>query len=507
MIKLKTILLLIILLYLSSCSVKESNSKPNIVLIYVDDLGYGDVGCYGAVGVETPNVDKLAESGIKFTDAHCPAATCTPSRYALLTGRYAFRNNAAVLPGDAPLLIDPNKPTLPGMLKKNGYKTAVVGKWHLGLGNGNLNWNVEIKPGPLEVGFDYSFIIPATGDRVPCVFVENHEVVGLDKNDPLKVSYKEKIGNLPTGFSNPEILKQQADSQHSCTIINGISRIGYMDGGEKAWWVDENFPDILVGKATKFIEENKDNPFFLYLAFHDIHDPRVPNERFVGKSTMGPRGDAIAQMDWCTGQIIKKLEQLKLDKNTLVIFTSDNGPVLNDGYFDQAVELLGEHKPWGPYRGGKYSAFEAGTRIPAIVYWPTVVKHEVSNAVWSQVDLYNSIANLIGYKLENNEAPDSYNMLNTILGKSHESRKVLLEESYTNSVRKGNWKYIAPIKGSSPNWIAKKGIESGLSNNEQLYNLKNDIHEENNLAVKYSKKMDSLKLELKYILENKKSRY
>lgn len=505
MLYLKTFLVFILLIFLSSCA-KDEILKPNIVLFYVDDLGFGDVGCYGAIGVETPNVDKLANSGVRFTDSHCAAATCTPSRYSILTGSYAFRNNAQILPGDAPLLIGPQTQTLPGMLQKNGYKTAIVGKWHLGLGNGNLDWNKDIKPGPLEVGFDYSFIIPATGDRVPCVYVENHNVVGLKKNDPITVSYLEKVGILPTGLSNPEMLQQQADTQHSNTIINGISRIGYIDGGEKAWWVDEEFPNMLVGKANKFIENNKENPFFLYFSFHDIHVPRVPNKRFVGKSTMGPRGDAIAQMDWCTGEIITKLEELNLDENTLVIFTSDNGPVLNDGYEDMAVELLGKHKQSGPFRGGKYSAYEAGTRIPSIVYWPNVVSKKVSNAIWSQVDLYNSIANLIGYKLENNEAPDSYNMLNTILGKSNEDRSVLLEESFTKGIRKGSWKYISPVIGSVPDWMANKGIESGLSNEDQLYNLENDIAERNNLAKINIDRLDSLKLQLKLILENEKTR-
>ncbi|MCB9249460.1 MAG: arylsulfatase [Ignavibacteriales bacterium] len=505
MLYLKTFLVFILLIFLSSCA-KDEIRKPNIVLIYVDDLGYGDIGCYGAIGVKTPNLDNLANSGVRFTDSHCAAATCTPSRYSILTGSYAFRNNAQILPGDAPILIGPQTQTLPGMLQKNGYKTAIVGKWHLGLGNGNLDWNKDIKPGPLEVGFDYSFIIPATGDRVPCVYVENHNVVGLEKNDPITVSYLEKVGILPTGLSNPEMLQQQADTQHSNTIINGISRIGYMEGGEKAWWVDEEFPNMLVGKANKFIENNKENPFFLYFSFHDIHVPRVPNKRFVGKSTMGPRGDAIAQMDWCTGEIINKLEELNIDENTLVIFTSDNGPVLNDGYEDMAVELLGEHKQSGPFRGGKYSAYEAGTRIPSIVYWPNVVSKKVSNAIWSQVDLYNSIANLIGYKLANNEAPDSYNMLNTILGKSNEDRSVLLEESFTKGIRKGSWKYISPVSGSVPDWMANKGIESGLSNDEQLYNLDNDIAERNNLAKINIDRLDSLKLQLKLILENEKTR-
>ncbi len=497
--------LLLTIVFTYNC-LASNKSKPNIIIIYADDLGYADVGCYGAIGVQTPNIDKLAQEGLRFTDAHSPAATCTPSRYSLLTGSYAFRNDAKILPGDAPLLIQPETSTIAGMLKKKGYKTAVVGKWHLGLGNGNLNWNEEIKPGPNEVGFDYSFIIPATGDRVPCVFVENHNVVGLEKDDPLFVNYNKKIGDLPTGLSNPELLKMPADTQHSCTIINGISRIGYMDGGEKAWWVDENFPYVLTGKAEKFIEDNKDKPFFLYLAFHDIHVPRSPNPRFVGKSSMGPRGDAIVQLDWCTGQIIKKLKELDLDKNTLVIFTSDNGPILNDGYSDRAVEKVGKHKPGGPYRGAKYSIFEAGTRVPAIVYWPGKVKSSVSDALWSQVDLYASFADLVNYKLDDKEAPDSHDVLDAILGRSKTGRETMLEEAFSLAIREGNWKYIAPVHGTIPEWMANKGVEPGLSQLDQLYNLSTDIYEKNNLKNDRKDKLEELKKKLNYILNDNMTR-
>jgi len=304
--------------------------KPNIIIIYIDDLGYGDVSYNGAIGVKTPNIDRLANNGLQLTDGHCSAATSTPSRYSLLTGSYAFRNDAAILPGDAPLLIRPGTPTLPAMLQKAGYTTGVVGKWHLGLGNGDIQWNGVIVPGPLEIGFNYSFLVPATLDRVPCVFVENHEVVNLDPKDPIEVNYNHKIGNDPTGLEHPEMLKFKADVQHSCTIIDSVSRIGYMSGGNSARWKDDEIADILTEKAKVFINKNKNKPFFLYLAFTEPHVPRVPNLRFVGKSTMGPRGDVIVEMDWATGEIVKTLEDLGISNNTMIIFSSDNGPILND---------------------------------------------------------------------------------------------------------------------------------------------------------------------------------
>ena len=351
------IISLLLILTISSCTQKRSGTsgKPNIVIIYVDDLGYGDLSCYGATAVKTPNVDKLAQNGLLFTDAHCSASTCTPSRYSLLTGSYAFRNDAAILPGDAPLIIDPAQETVADMLKKAGYATGVVGKWHLGLGDGSPDWNAEIKPGPLEIGFDYSFLIPATPDRVPTVFVENHKVVNLDSKDPISVDYNKRIGKEPTGLENPELLKIKADTQHSGTIVNGISRIGFMAGGRQAYWKDEEFATVLTAKAREFIVDHKDEPFFLFFSLPNIHVPRAPGPRFAGANKLGPRGDAIAEMDWMTGEITKALRELGIEENTLVILSSDNGPVLDDGYSDKASELNGTHKPAGTYKGGKYS--------------------------------------------------------------------------------------------------------------------------------------------------------
>ncbi|PQO43156.1 sulfatase family protein [Blastopirellula marina] len=492
---LKTINLALAALLVAALLTPAANAaKPkNIVLIYADDIGYGDFSCYGATTFSTPNVDRIAEEGLQFTDGHCGSATCTPSRYSLLTGRYAWRKKGTgILPGNASLIIPTNEVTLPSMLRDAGYTTGVVGKWHLGLGDGNVNWNGKIAPGPLECGFDYSFLIPATGDRVPCVYVENHHVVGLDPNDPIEVSYSKPVGDEPTGKDNPELLKMKLSVGHDKTIVNGISRIGYMTGGKSARWVDEDMADDITEKAVAFIDDNAkaDKPFFLYFSTHDIHVPRVPHPRFVGKSGHGPRGDAILQFDWCVGQILDALDRNHLADDTLLILSSDNGPVLDDGYVDQAVELLGEHKPAGPFRGGKYSFFEGGTRVPTIVRWPSVVKPGESDALVCQIDLLTSLAKLTGQELPAEAAPDSLDVMDALLGKTTIGRDELVEHAGRLSLRSGEWKYIA-----------------GQGKNQaQLYNLTQDIGEEKNLAQASPEKLKEMEVRLQTIREAGRTR-
>ncbi|GAB3657176.1 sulfatase-like hydrolase/transferase [Echinicola sediminis] len=468
-------------------------------MIYVDDLGYGDIGVNGAIGVETPHVDKLAKEGLNFTDAHSSAATCTPSRYSLLTGSYAFRNKAAILEGDAPLIIDTEMATLPKMLQKSGYRTGVVGKWHLGLGDGTIDWNKRVGPGPAEVGFDYSFLIPATGDRVPCVYLENQVVINLDPSDPISVSYGSRIDGYPLGSEYPELLKQYTDPYHLGAVINGISRIGYMNGGKSALWVDEEIPFVLTDKATSFMASVNEQPFFLYFSLHDIHQPRIANVQFIEKSGMGPRGDVIAQMDWCVGEIMKALKESGREENTIVIFTSDNGPILDDGYVDYARELVGNHRPAGPFKGTKYSVFEGGTRVPTIVHWPDRVKPGVSDALLSQVDLYASLAHLIGHEITAGEAPDSKELLGAWMGEIGKGRDFLLEEAYTFGLRFKHWKYIQPRPGNVPQWLKDKYVDPGFSPDEQLYDLAVDPYETNNLAAKHPEVVAKMKKRLEEI--------
>ncbi len=468
--------------------------KPNIVIILADDLGYGDASCYGATRIKTPNIDRVAQGGRRFTDAHTTSATCTPSRLALLTGRYPWRRaDAKILPGDAPLLIKPGAATLPALLQKGGYTTGAVGKWHLGLGDGQIDWNGEIKPGPLEIGFNTCFILPATGDRVPCVYVQDHRVVGLVPGDPIQVRYDAPVGNEPTGKMNPELLKYRPSHGHDMAIVNGVSRIGYMSGGQAARWIDEDMADVITQRATKFIEANRAKPFFLYFATHDIHVPRLPHARFVGKSGQGLRGDATLSFDWSVGQVLDTLDRLGLSENTLVIVSSDNGPVLDDGYQDSAVEKLGGHLPAGPLRGGKYSAFEAGTRVPFIARWPKRVKPGVSPALVTQVDLLATLAALAGQSLAGTDGLDSRDASAALLGTDDRGRDHIVEHAANGrlGIRQGNWKYIEPGAGQPKN--PNTNIELGNSASPQLYDLSKDLGEKNNVAREHPEKLEELK--------------
>jgi arylsulfatase A-like enzyme len=477
----KTIFPLVVALLVPPAGVCAGGSPPNVVIVYADDLGYGDPSAYGATRFQTPRIDGLAAQGLRLTNAHAAAATCTPSRYAMLTGEYAWRRKGTgVLPGDARLIVEPGRTTLASVMKRAGHRTGVVGKWHLGLGDGRIDWNGDIRPGPREIGFDESFLVPATGDRVPCVYVENGRVVGLDPKDPIEVSYEHPVGDEPTGKAHPELLKMHPSHGHDMTIVNGISRIGYMKGGRAARWVDEDMADVLTAKATAFIERHRDRPFFLYYASHDIHVPRVPHARFAGRSGLGPRGDVILQLDWATGAILDTLDRLKLSDRTLVLFTSDNGPVVDDGYRDEAVEKLGGHRPSGPLRGGKYSAFDGGTRVPMIVRWPGRVKPGVSDALVGQIDFLASFAALIGQSLAREDAPDSLDVLGALLGDSRAGRDSLVEQAGALSLVSGRWKLISPSDG--PKMSVPTNTELGNDPQPQLYDLSVDLGERRNVA-------------------------
>lgn len=477
-----------------AAAIAQTTARPrpkNIVVILADDIGYGDLVCYGATKVRTPNLDKLAAEGLRFTDAHSAAATCTPTRYSLMTGEYAWRKpGTGVLPGNANLIIEPQRTTLPKVLQAAGYRTGCVGKWHLGLGSGNIDWNREIRPGPKETGFEYSFIIPATGDRTPCVYVENGRVAGLDPKDPIEVSYSTPVGKEPTGKDHPELLKIPLSRGHDQTIVNGISRIGYMSGGASARWRDEDMADTITKKATAFIEQHRSSPFFLYFATHDVHVPRVPHPRFR-KSQCGIRCDAIEELDWSVGEILKTLERLGLARDTLVVFTSDNGAVIDDGYADGAEKDLNGHTPSGSLRGGKYSPYEGGTRVPFLLRWPSQVKPGVSDALVCQVDLMASFAALTGQTLAQNAGPDSLDILPALLGRAKAGRETLIEQARVLSVRKGRWKLIPAAKEGQP---------------AELYDLASDLSESKNLASSQPARVEELQSLLTAAKKNGRTR-
>jgi arylsulfatase A-like enzyme len=481
----------------------SAHRKPNLIVLYADDLGFGDVGCYGGRGIPTPNVDRLAREGIRFTDGYSTAATCTPSRYSLLTGQYPWRHpKAAILPGDAPLIIEPGTTTLPSILRGAGYATGVVGKWHLGLGEGNTDWNQELRRTPNDVGFDYSFIMPATNDRVPCVYLENRRVAGLDPADPLEVTYDhaKAFPGEPTGRANPERLKMRYSHGHDCSIVNGVSRVGYMRGGKAAQWVDEDMADVFLGKATDFVRRHKDQPFLLYYAFHQPHVPRLPNPRFVGATKLGPRGDVIAEMDWCVGRMLDTLDELGLAENTIVIFTSDNGPVLDDGYEDGAVELTGSHKPAGPLRGGKYSRFDGGTHVPFLLRWKGQVKPGDSRALVSQLDFCASFAALAGAAVPAGGARDSENVLDAFLGRSPQGRAELVTEGMQKNtlLRQGNWVFLPALGGLR--YSAHTGNETGNCPWDQLFDLTADVGQQRNVAPEHPEKVASLQRRLQELM-------
>ena len=477
--------------------------KPNVIIIYADDLGYGDLSCYGAHRVETPNVDRLADQGIRFTNTHTVASTSTPSRYSLLTGEYAWRRpDTGVAAGNAGMIIRPTQFTMADMFNYAGYATAAIGKWHLGLGDktGTQDWNAPLAASPADLGFDYHYIMAATADRVPCVFIENGEVANYDPSAPIEVSYRKNFPGEPTGKDNPELLYNLKHSHgHDQSIVNGIGRIGYMKGGGKALWKDENIADSITAHAIRFIEQHQDEPFFMYFATNDVHVPRFPHERFRGKSPMGLRGDAILQFDWSVGQLMETLDRLGLTENTLVILSSDNGPVVDDGYADRAVELLGDHKPAGPWRGGKYSNFEGGTRVPAIVRWPgKVAKGEVSDVLMSQIDWMASLGSLIGARLPQEAAPDSRDHLGNLLGTDQTDRPWIIEFSSGLSVCTKDWKYIEPNDGSAMiTWGPK--VETGNCPIPQLYDMRTGDDEKENLSTKHPEKVYELQTILRKV--------
>lgn len=476
----------------------ESSAPPNVVFIFADDLGYGDLSCYGATKVRTPNIDSLAKEGRKFSDAHSASAVCTPSRYALLTGEYPVRAYGGKgvwgpLSPASGLIIDTETLTIGKVFKNKGYKTAALGKWHLGFGVGQNDWSVPLRPGPQDVGFDYYWGVPLVNSGSPYVYVENDTIVGYDPKDPL----------IPGG--KPATATPTFPEEASVKSPNNFG------GAKKAHAIydDEKTGTLMVEKAVSWITENKDHPFFLYFATTNIHHPFTPAPRFKGSSQAGLYGDYIHELDWMVGEVMQCLEKNGLSDNTLVIFTSDNGGMLNLGGRN-AVKA--GHKMNGELLGFKFGAWEGGHRVPFIARWPGKIEAgSNSGQLICNVDMLASFMALTGQDPNSLKNKDSVNVLPALLenpAKQLRSHLLIAPKSEKLlSIRKGKWMYIpgkgsGGFSGSKPNQHAWGGapavafiggknsdIENGRIRKDapqgQLYDLENDLCQTQNVYTQY----------------------
>lgn len=513
---------LVIIFFLGSCqsqpnagekyskSFSGERDSPNVVVINVDDLGYGDVGCYGATKVNTPNIDKLAQEGRRFTDAHAASAVCSPSRYALITGQYPSRIDfwkPVFL--KSPLVIDTAQMTVANVMKEAGYATACIGKWHLGFGTEKpVDWNKELKPGPLELGFDYYFGVPVLNSHPPFVYVENHKVVGLVPEDPMVYGEEAKTREFDEKFDMDAI------------------------GGGKAaheLYEDRKVGTTLKDRAIEWIKEKKEEPFFLYFATTNIHHPFTPAPQFIGKSEAGPYGDFIHELDWMIGEVLNTLEEEGLADNTLVILTSDNGGMLNRG--GQNAWEAG-HRQNANLLGFKFDAWEGGHRVPFIARWPGKIPAGTeSDELLSNVDILATLAALVEQPLKENEGPDSYNMLQAFTGSPPEPVRDHLVISPSRkknlAIRKGKWMYISSqgsggfpgkeigshLLGGAAATKLTGQVNSDIENGKikadappaQLYDLEADPTQKRNLYDEYPEIAKELQALLEKTLQSKRS--
>ncbi len=398
--------------------------RPNIIIINADDLGYGDVGVYGATKVRTPNIDRLAKQGMTFTDAHSASAVCSPSRYALLTGEYPFRADFW-LPvfATSPLTIDTSKTTIASVLKENGYSTAVIGKWHLGFGVSDpVDWNGKLAPGPLELGFDYYFGVPVLNSHPPFVYVENHRVLGLSKDDPL--------------VYGDAAVTREIDEKFDYDVIGGGLAAHQL-------YEDRKVGTLLTETAIGWMRARGSQPFFLYFSTTNIHHPFTPAPQFIGTSRAGAYGDFIHELDWMIGEVLAFLDEAGLAESTLIFFTSDNGAMFNRG--GQTAFETG-HRMNGDLLGVKFGAWEGGHRVPLIARWPGHIKAGAkSAALVANVDFAATLADLLDHPLTGSEAPDSVSFLPVLNGIADAGRDQLVVSAARRdflAIRKGRWVYI-----------------------------------------------------------------
>ncbi|MGJ8654371.1 MAG: sulfatase family protein [Opitutaceae bacterium] len=480
---------------------RQAQDRPNVVLIFADDLGYGDLSCYGATKIQTPNIDKLAANGRRFTDAHSASAVCTPSRYALLTGEYPHRKSLyAPVFLKTGLVVDTAKQTIASVMKDAGYATAIIGKWHLGFGDKTPDWNGELKPGPLELGFDYYYGVPTVNSHAPFVYVENHRVVGLLPEDPLVYGKEAKTKRMPE--------KMQLD------VIGG-------GDAAHALYDDYQVGTHLTEKAVDWIQAREDEKFFLCLSTTNIHHPFTPHPRFQGTSDCGLYGDFVHELDWIVGEVVKALEAKDVLDDTLILITSDNGGMFN--HTGQEAWKMG-HALNGPYLGFKFDAWEGGHRVPFIAHWPKEIEAgTTSDELICNIDMIATFAALTGQQLQDGQGQDSVDVLPALTGKlGSVERDHLLISPFRKShlsIRKGKWMYISGQGGggfTSPK-LGNHGFggpaaitftareNSDIVNGEiktdspsaQLYDLENDPTQTTNLYNKYPEVVEKLDAILK----------
>jgi arylsulfatase A len=474
--------MILLLAVFTQAYAEATNAKPNVIFIMADDFGYGDMSCYGAKLFKTPACDRLADEGMRFTDAHSPAAVCTPTRYSVLTGRYSWRSwlKNWVLQENHPLLIDTNRLTMGKVFQQAGYTTGCIGKWHLGWGTElDIDLSDNPKPGPLEVGFDSFFGVPFShnSSKQRRVFMRDRRIINLKPG--LKYDSKEAMKDTMRNLEDTAI---------------DLSR-----------------------EAVAFIDRNKDKPFFLYYPTTNIHFPLTPNSKFKGTTKAGIYGEFVIEFDWAVQQVLNALERNGISDNTIVVVTSDNG-AKPPGPLKQ-LAAFNNHPCNGPWRGTKRHIHEGGHRIPLIVRWPGKIKQSTtSEETVCLTDFFRTFANLLNQTVPDNAGEDSYDLTDLLLGKPYKTplREATVHHSVSGqfAIRQGDWKLIEgsgngdyprneknklDVKTWNPERNPTTGKWSKLDYFQlkpdgkfQLYNLKSDPKEENNLSKKHPEKVRQL---------------
>ncbi|NOY07393.1 MAG: arylsulfatase [Spirochaetes bacterium] len=473
----------------------KNTGNPNVIYIMADDLGYGDLSCYGAAKIRTPNIDEIALNGMRFTDAHSSAAVCTPSRYSVITGRYCWRSQLkkGVLGGFGPPLIETERVTIASMLREHGYHTAAIGKWHLGfhwitrkgdrlLTSDGMGWNLDgfnvdysqpVKGGPTELGFDYSFNIAGSLDMPPYCFIENDRTLGIPDREKYPYNPQQRKGLM---------VKDWRDDQ-----------------------VDVAFTQKAVAFIDEHVKERPEQPFFLYLTPSAPHRPCVPPSFVRNKSRAGPRGDSVVLVDWMAGEILETLKRLNIRENTIIMVTSDNGATLTD-YKGKDYG----HKPNGDLRGGKADIWDGGHREPFIAMWPDRIKPgSECDKIVCLSDILATCAEIVGRELPDDTAEDSISILPLLLGHTQDRpvRNSIVHHSGDGmfSLRRGEWKYIEDV-GSGGFSEPSRYLPGPGESRAQLYNIVNDSRENLNLWKTYPEIVDELERELNRIKESKNTR-